>query len=93
MKRIAKSTEMTREEWLDFRKKGIGASDAAAAIGISKYKSQVELYLEKTGQYQIEFSEEAQERMDMGLAIEEFISQRYQEKTGLLSAANHSSRE
>ena len=36
-------------EWLQFRQKGIGGSDAAAALGISPYKSNIELWEEKTG--------------------------------------------
>ena len=31
------------------RKQGIGSSDAAAAVGLNPYKSQLELWLEKTG--------------------------------------------
>jgi len=34
---------MSREDWLKVRKQGIGASDAAAACGISPYQSQLEL--------------------------------------------------
>ena len=40
---------MTREEWLEERKKGIGGSDAAAIIGKNPYKSNVKLWREKTG--------------------------------------------
>jgi putative phage-type endonuclease len=36
-------------EWQKFRRCGIGGSDAAAAIGRSPYKSNVELWEEKTG--------------------------------------------
>lgn len=36
-------------EWLEFRRKGIGGSDAAAALGISPFKSNIELWEEKTG--------------------------------------------
>lgn len=38
-----------RDEWLNGRKGGIGASDAAAAAGLSPWKSAHELWLEKTG--------------------------------------------
>lgn len=38
--------------WLDARKKGIGASEAAAVIGLSPWKSNVELWMEKTGKKQ-----------------------------------------
>ena len=38
-----------RERWLEKRRNGLGASDAAAVLGISPYKSNVQLYDEKTG--------------------------------------------
>lgn len=43
---------MTEERlaWLRDRILGIGASDASAAMGLSKYKSRYQLWLEKTGQ-------------------------------------------
>ncbi len=47
--RLIKTKEMPREEWLAVRKRGIGSSDAAAAVGLSPYKSQLELWMEKTG--------------------------------------------
>lgn len=37
-----------RNEWLNTRKKGIGGSDASAAIGLNKYKTNVDLWREKT---------------------------------------------
>ncbi|CAJ0737383.1 hypothetical protein R77592_04307 [Ralstonia mannitolilytica] len=40
---------MSRGDWLEVRKQGIGGSDAAAAVGLNPYKSQLELWLEKTG--------------------------------------------
>ena len=40
----------THEEWLEQRKCGIGGSDAGTVLGVNKYKSNVELWLEKTGQ-------------------------------------------
>ena len=41
--------QLPREDWLAVRKQGIGSSDAAAAVGLNPYKSQLELWLEKTG--------------------------------------------
>ena len=40
---------MTREEWLKIRLKGIGASEASAIVGMNPYKTNVELWEEKTG--------------------------------------------
>lgn len=47
--RLVKTNDLSRDEWLDVRKNGIGSSDAAAAVGLNPYKSQLELWLEKTG--------------------------------------------
>jgi putative phage-type endonuclease len=43
-------TPSNREEWLVKRHEGIGGSEAAAILGLSPYKSNEELWLEKTGQ-------------------------------------------
>lgn len=39
----------THEEWIQERKKGLGASDAGTIIGVNKWKSNVELWKEKVG--------------------------------------------
>lgn len=38
-----------RKEWLKARQKGIGGSDAASVLGISPWKTNVQLWEEKTG--------------------------------------------
>lgn len=35
------------EDWLHYRKLGIGGSDASVVCGINRYKSPVELWMEK----------------------------------------------
>jgi len=40
---------MTQEQWLQDRKTGIGASDAAAVLGLNPWMSNHQLWLEKTG--------------------------------------------
>ena len=47
--RLIDTKELPREDWLAVRKQGIGSSDAGAAVGLNPYKSQLELWLEKTG--------------------------------------------
>lgn len=44
----------THDAWLEERKKGIGASDAGTIIGVNKWKTNVDLWREKTGQRQPE---------------------------------------
>lgn len=47
--KLVKTMDLSRSDWLAVRRTGIGGSDAAAAVGLSPYKSQLELWLEKTG--------------------------------------------
>ncbi|MBP0635918.1 YqaJ viral recombinase family protein [Cupriavidus sp. AcVe19-6a] len=47
--KLIKTTELSRSDWLAVRRTGMGGSDAAAAVGLNPYKSQLELWLEKTG--------------------------------------------
>ncbi|VVP00987.1 hypothetical protein PS838_02821 [Pseudomonas fluorescens] len=46
--RLVGTKQLPREDWLAVRKLGIGSSDAAAAVGLNPYKSQLELWMEKT---------------------------------------------
>lgn len=44
----------SREEWLINRRKGLGGSDCSAVIGFNPYKSNVDLWREKTGRIEQE---------------------------------------
>ena len=54
--RLVSTKDMSRQEWLTVRNQGIGASDAAAAIGISPYQSRLELWMIKTGRMSSELT-------------------------------------
>ncbi len=47
--KLVKTQDLGRDQWLQVRKGGIGSSDAAAAVGLNPYQSQLELWMEKTG--------------------------------------------
>jgi putative phage-type endonuclease len=67
---------------LEVRKRGIGSSDAAAAVGLNPYKSQLELWLEKTGRN--DPSDEHQGMDDprfWGTLLEQYVAVAYQQKT------------
>lgn len=74
-----------REEWLAQRKKGIGGSDAAAALGQSRHKTAFQLYQEKLGLIpgDLMVSPDAVERMDFGKAIEQVIADMYAKRYGV----------
>ncbi|EGC83442.1 YqaJ viral recombinase family protein [Anaerococcus hydrogenalis] len=80
MKNIANITKLTREEWLELRRKGIGGSDCAAACGLNPWKSKAQLFFEKTGQ--IDSSLEDNEILRQGRDLEEYVAKRFCEATG-----------
>lgn len=68
-----------RENWLEERRKGIGGSDAAAALGQSRHKTAFQLYQEKLGLIDgdMMFGPDAVERMHFGQALEGVIANMY----------------
>ncbi len=71
--------KMTREQWLEQRRSGIGGSDAAAILGVSKWKSPLDVWLEKTGRAEETKESEA---MYWGTVLEEPVARKYMEVTG-----------
>jgi len=47
---LVETEGLSKEMWLRYRKQGIGGSDVASLLGISKWKSEIELWLDKTNQ-------------------------------------------
>lgn len=70
---------MSRDEWLRERMAGIGGSDAAAALGLSQWKTPYALYQEKRGELGPQPDNES---MLWGRALEPVIRQQYAERTG-----------
>ena len=70
-----------RKVWLDMRNKGIGGSDIASILGMSRYKSQFQLWLEKTGQAEAEDLSE-NEAVYWGTVLEDAVANRFCELTG-----------
>ena len=79
--RILTSTEnLPYEEWLEYRKQGIGGSDASVVCGISRYKSPVELWMEKTGRLP---AQEAGESAYWGTQLEALVRTEFTKRTGI----------
>ena len=73
--------KLSYAEWLQVRRSGIGGSDSAAALGLSPWKSALELWQEKTtGQSQPHQENEA---MIWGRIMEPIIIKEFVRRTGL----------
>jgi len=63
--------------WLESRKQGIGSSDAAVVLGLSDYKTPIELWDEKLGEVEPERTINDQWFLGRGHALEPLIRQNY----------------
>lgn len=77
---LTNTKDMTNEEWLEWRKKGIGGSDVATICGLNKYKSALELWMEKRGYKQ---DEEAGESAYWGTTLEHIVREEFIKRSGL----------
>lgn len=68
---------MLEQEWLELRRKGLGGSDVATAMGLSPWKSPMQLYLEKTGE--IDPEPLTSEVVYWGTVLESVIADRFAE--------------
>ena len=86
-KRLVNTKDLSREDWLQFRKQGIGSSDAAAACGIHPYLSMLELWMIKTGRMESSIDEsnnsiDGYSPLYWGNTLEPMVAKYYQEHTG-----------
>lgn len=77
---VSSMENLPYEEWLDFRKSGIGGSDASVVCGINRYKSPMELLMEKTGRQP---HQEAGESAYWGTQLEPLARDEFTKRTGI----------
>lgn len=68
---------MTHEQWLEERRKGIGGSDIGAIMGVNPYKSALEVWYDKVKGNK----EEEKENIpaEVGLALEEYLATKFRQ--------------
>ena len=79
--------DVTRVDWLNARKIGIGGSDMAAIMGLNKWRSAVDVWLDKTGQ--IVEEQEENEFMYWGNVLEEVVAKEFERRTNLKVRRNN----
>ncbi len=81
MRVLVKTAGMGREEWLQWRRMGIGGSDASIIAGVNKFRSVFQLWLDKTGQAEPEGTESECARF--GTLLEPVVKKEFTRRTGL----------
>lgn len=71
---------MDKLEWLKERQRGIGGSDVGAILGVNKWKTPFEVYLEKTEE--ITEVHETPEAAYWGTELEDLVAKEFTKRTG-----------
>lgn len=77
---FANTNEMSHEEWQQARTRGLGGSDASIILGLNKYKTPFELWLEKTGQVTPQSS--TSEAAYFGTLLEDLVAKEFEKRSG-----------
>ena len=78
---VGKTTEMNHQQWLDMRKKSVGGSEIAAALGLSRWRSPFDVWAEKTGH--VTKKDEPTDAMRFGTLLEPVIRKEFARRNGL----------
>lgn len=79
MKKVVSTLNLSRGEWLQYRKQGIGGSDAGAICGLNPYCSAIQVYQDKISDIGEDIDNEA---MRQGREFEDYVARRFTEATG-----------
>lgn len=80
LNKLVSTLDMDHETWLQYRKKGIGGSDAGSICGLNPYSTATSVFQDKT---QMQAEEKADnEAMRQGRDLEEYVARRFTEETG-----------
>lgn len=81
---LVKTEGMSEKEWLSWRRKGIGGSDAAAIMGQSPFCTKRDLYYDKCGIKPVLDEEESNwVAKAVGHRLEDLVAEIFSKKTGL----------
>ncbi len=80
---LVETGNLSREQWLDWRRQGIGGSDVAAVIGISPFRTARDIYYDKLGTMAAEEDVGNWVALEMGHLLEDLVAKIFARKTGL----------
>jgi len=79
---LVDTAQLARPEWLEYRRKGLGGSDAAAVLGISPFRTARDLYYDKLGI--VTADDQANwVQMEVGNLLEPLVARIFAKKTRL----------
>ncbi|MDY5701040.1 MAG: YqaJ viral recombinase family protein [Lachnospiraceae bacterium] len=81
---VVETENLNKEDWLNYRRQGIGGSDAAAIMGVSPFCTKRDLYYDKCGIAPAMDEEESNwVAKEVGHRLEDLVAEIFSKKTGL----------
>ena len=78
--KIANTAKLSRDEWLRIRKGGIGGSDIGAIMGVNRFSSPLEVFLDKTTDRVTDLSDN--DAVYWGTVLEDVVAKEFEKRTG-----------
>ncbi len=80
---LIETANLSEDDWLQWRRKGVGGSDAPIIMGVNPYQSVFDLWFKKLYGYQDEDDDQiSQDKKKWGHLIEPLLAENWMEKTG-----------
>ena len=79
---LVETDGLPEEVWLEYRRKGVGGSDAAAVLGVSPFGTARDIYYDKLKIVSFEDPNENWVRKEMGHLLEDLAAQIFHVRTG-----------
>ena len=79
---LVDTADLPEEEWLEYRRRGIGGRDAAAILGVSPFATARDLYYDKLKVVSYEDGESNWVQKKVGHLLEDLVAEIFHVKTG-----------
>ena len=79
---LVDTKDLPESDWLEYRRRGIGGSDAASILGVSPFRTARDLYYDKLKIVTYEDSEDNWVQKKMGHLLEDLVAEIFHVRTG-----------
>ncbi len=79
---LVDTKDLPEAEWLEYRRRGIGGSDAASILGVSPFHTARDLYYDKLGIVSFEDPDGNWVQKKMGHLLEDLVAEIFHVRTG-----------